>query len=407
MLARISRLTPLRPLVRSFKSNDSGPLEETEKDFLPPDAFYRLLTERGFDFFTGIPDSLLKDFTGYIEDNHPHNKHIISANEGTALATASGYYLATRKFPVVYMQNAGLGNIINPLLSLNDARVYKIPVLMIMGWRGEPGKKDEPQHLVQGKIMSGLLTDLGVTYEVLPDFEEGAAAALDVALHHLNNRAAPYAFLVRRATFTKYEPNERPSKPEQLLREQAIDTIINMIGKYDPVVCTSGFNSRELYSLRQKQSQDSPQDFYSLGARGHASSIAMGVAIAKPSKKVFCFDGDGSFLMHMGSAAQIGTRPLVNFRHIVFNNAVHESAGGAPTVANKIDFPSLAKACGYKYAASASTEEELKTNMQELLHAEGPSFLEVKVRRFTRNDLKNVPISPLDNKTNFMNFLDR
>lgn len=404
MLAKISRCAPLRTLARHL--SDSGPLDNTEKDFLPPDSFYKMMTERGFDFFTGIPDSLLKDFTSYIEDNHPHNKHIISANEGTALATASGYYLATKKFPVVYMQNAGLGNIINPLLSLNDSRVYKIPVLMIMGWRGEPGKKDEPQHFVQGKIMSGLLTDLGVTYEVLPDFEEGAAAALDVALHHLNNRGAPYAFLVRRNTFLEYEPKEKLHADGQLLREEAMENILKTIGKYDLVVCTSGFNSRELYSLRQKLNQDSLQDFYSLGARGHASSIAMGVAIAKPSKRVFCFDGDGSFLMHMGSAAQIGSRPLPNYRHIVFNNAVHESSGGAPTVGNKIDFPVLAKACGYKYAETVTTMEDLSTKMQEFIHSEGPGFLEVKVKRFTRKDLKNVPIGPLENKTNFMNFLD-
>lgn len=192
-----------RRVIRAFAT--SGPLDETELTFLPPSAFYKQLQERGFDFFAGVPDSLLKDITAYVTDKHPSQKHVITANEGTAIAVAAGYHMATRKFPVVYLQNSGIGNIINPLLSLVDHRVYKIPMLLLIGWRGEPGKKDEPQHMVQGKVMTSILTDIGCAYEVLPDYEEGASAALDLAYYHLKNRGAPYAFLVRRQTFLKYD----------------------------------------------------------------------------------------------------------------------------------------------------------------------------------------------------------
>jgi phosphonopyruvate decarboxylase len=405
MFLRVSKfLTPLR---RGVKLADAGPLSETERDFLPPDVFYKQLNERGFDFFTGVPDSLLKDFCGYVADTHPQEKHIIAANEGTAVAIAAGYHMATRKFPLVYLQNSGIGNTINPLLSLVHPKVYKIPMLLLIGWRGEPGKKDEPQHLVQGKVMNSLLTDVGISYEVLPDYEEGAAAALDLALFHMKNRGSPYAFLVRRQCFVKYDIKNAVTSNYPLTREQAIEVLIDKLGKFDVAVGTTGFPSRELYEMRVKKNQSIQQDFYCVGSMGHASSIAMGIALAKPSKKVYCFDGDGAFLMHMGAAAQIGARNVKNFRHILLNNGSHDSVGGQPTIGFDVNFSKVGEACGYKYVASVSTKEEIDAAFEAMDKVDGAAFLEIKLRRKTRKDLGRPKSEPKDNKELFMQFLDQ
>jgi phosphonopyruvate decarboxylase len=405
MFSRILRNGP--KLKRFIKTSETGPLEEIERDFLPPDVFYKQLKERGFDFFTGVPDSLLKDFCGYIADHHPAEKHIIAANEGAAVAVAAGYHMATRKFPLVYLQNSGLGNTINPLLSLVHPKVYSIPMILFIGWRGEPGKKDEPQHIVQGKVMNNLITDLGISYEVMPDFEEGAAAALDLALFHLKSRGSPYAFLVRRQCFLKYNNKKGVVGDFPLSREQAIEILIDKIGKYDVVVGTTGFPSRELYELRTKKAQTTEQDFYCVGSMGHSSSIAMGIALAKPSKKVYCFDGDGAFLMHMGAAAQIGARNVPNFRHIVLNNGAHDSVGGQPTVGFDVDFKKIAEACGYKYSKSVQTKEEIDKAFVEIENLDGPIFLEIKLKRKTRKDLGRPKTDPKENKELFMKFLDQ
>ena len=405
MFLRLSK--HVAPLRRGVKLGDAGPLSETERDFLPPDVFYKQLSERGFDFFTGVPDSLLKDFCGYIADTHPNDKHIIAANEGTAVSIAAGYHMATRKFPLVYLQNSGIGNTINPLLSLVHPKVYKIPMLLLIGWRGEPGKKDEPQHLVQGKVMNSLLTDVGISYEVLPDYEEGAAAALDLALFHMKNRGSPYAFLVRRQCFVKYDIKKSVNSDFPLSREQAIEHLIDKLGKYDVAVGTTGFPSRELYEMRIKKNMSIQQDFYCVGSMGHASSIAMGIAIAKPSKKVYCFDGDGAFLMHMGAAAQIGARNVKNFRHILLNNGSHDSVGGQPTIGFDVNFSKVAEACGYKYVACVSTKEEIDAAFEAMDKVDGAGFLEIKLRRKTRKDLGRPKSEPKDNKDLFMQFLDQ
>ncbi|CAG9312866.1 unnamed protein product [Blepharisma stoltei] len=399
-------LRNLNPLQRWIRTHDAGPLEELERDFLPSEVLYKQFSERGFDFYAGVPDSFLKDFTGYIADNHPPNKHIITANEGTAVSVAAGYYMATRKYPIVYLQNSGLGNVINPILSLCDTRVYKIPILFLIGWRGEPGKKDEPQHLVQGKVMSNLLTDLSINYDVLPNFEEGSGASIDTALYHLKSRGSPYAFLVRRKNFVDYDSKSQIKVDLPMSREDAIDKLTDKLSKFDIVVSTSGFASRELSDIRHHKNQHQDQDFYCVGSSGHTSSIALGIAIAKPSKKVYCFDGDGSFLMHMGSIATNGSRQLPNFRHILLNNGCHDTVGGQPTNGFDIDFPRIAKACGYKYVASVSTKEELDKSFNEMEQTVGSCFLEIKVARRTRNDLGRFKGDPKDNKVNFMNFLE-
>lgn len=396
-----------RRLLRAFRTEPQEALEETLRDFLPTNIFYNQLVERGLDFFTGVPDSLLKDFCGYVSDTAPPSKHIIAANEGTAVAIASGYHMATRRYPVVYLQNSGLGNIINPLLSLVDPRVYKIPMLFLIGWRGEPGRKDEPQHMVQGAAMNSLLTDCGVKYEVLADYEEGAAVALDAAVHHFKTRGSPYAFLVKRQCFLKYKIKSEVKTDFEVSREEALVLASKSINRFDPVVASTGFISRELYEIREAQGVYHGQDFYSVGSMGHASSIAMGIALAKPSRNVYCLDGDGAMLMHMGALAQIGGRDLPNFKHILFNNEAHDSVGGQPTVGDSVNFAGLARASGYKHVESAKTESEIIDGLEALKKAHGPAFLEIKVRRATRKDLGRPKGLPKENKDKFMSFLEQ
>lgn len=392
--------------MRSIRTGPADPIDANVKEYLPPEAFYTMLKSHGMEFFTGVPDSLLKDFNSYILDHVPENKHIIAANEGAAVAIAAGYHLATRQYPVVYLQNSGLGNIVNPLLSLIDPRIYRIPILFLVGWRGEPGTKDEPQHMVQGKVMNNLLTDLGLAYQVLPEYEEGAASALELAAIHLKTRSSSYAFLVRRDTFLKYKGVKTVKVDLPVNRERAIELLLGKTERFDAFVATTGFTSRELYELREKVAQGHEQDFYVVGSMGHASSIAMGIALSKPSKNVYCLDGDGAVLMHMGALAQVGTRPISNFKHILLNNASHDSVGGQPTVSPAIDYVALAEACGYKYAASASTEAEMLQKLEEMTRASGPAFLEMKVCRKTRSTLGRPKSTPKDNKEAFMTFLE-
>jgi len=403
-MLRLGRRVPA--LLRSIRTEPADPIDETVKEFLPPKAFYAQLKSRGMDFFTGVPDSLLKDFNSYILDNVPENRHIIAANEGAAVAIAAGYHLASRKFPVVYLQNSGLGNVVNPLLSLVDSRIYKIPILFLIGWRGEPGTKDEPQHTVQGQVMNNLMTDLGLAYQVLPDYEDGAAAALDLAVYHMRSRGSSYAFLVRRETFLKYKGLKSVKLDLPINRERAIQLLLAKTDRYDAFVATTGFTSRELYELREQSSQSHEQDFYVVGSMGHASSIAMGIALSKPSKNVYCLDGDGAVLMHMGALAQAGARLLPNYRHILLNNSSHDSVGGQPTVSPGMDYVMLAKACGYQYAATATTEADMVARLSEVTKTQGPAFLELKVCRKTRDNLGRPKSTPRDNKEAFMTFLE-
>ena len=299
--------------------------------------FYNSLIKHGIDMFCGVPDSLLKDFCACVTDNTPANKNIIAANEGNALAIAAGHYLATRKPAVVYMQNSGLGNIVNPLLSLTDDEVYNIPALLIIGWRGEPGVHDEPQHIKQGKLTLPLLETMGIRYEILEDVSQIASA-----VEYMTQTKKPFAFVVRKGTFEPF-PKEKTISKYSLAREEAIKKVVSLLGEKDIVVSTTGMISRELYENRQTHEKD----FLTVGSMGHASSIAFGVAINKPDRKVFCFDGDGAFLMHMGASAVIASRKLPNLKHIVFNNEAHDSVGGQPTVMNHVEIADVIKGCGY------------------------------------------------------------
>lgn len=408
--ARSARAMPAAALQhRTFKQKpvaaQETPMEETVRYFLGPDQFYDELTKNEMDFFTGVPDSLLKDFCSYVTDNSATDKHVQTANEGAAIATAAGYHLATGKYPVVYMQNSGFGNCVNPLLSLTDAGVYNIPMLMLIGWRGEPGKKDEPQHKIQGAVMPALLTDLGIKFEILPDYEEGAQEAIAAARHHFETRGTPYALLVKRQTFSKYALQSKDADQYTINREQALELVVNNTDPNDAFVSTTGFASRELYEIREKLGQDHSREFLTVGSMGHAPAIALGIALAQPERQVMTLDGDGAALMHMGTMATVATSKAKNFKHILFNNGAHDSVGGQTTGAYDHDFVKVANGLGYKSSNSVSEPDEIEAALKELRAIEGPAFLEIRVNKGARSDLGRPKSTPVENKADFMNFL--
>lgn len=372
---------------------------------MDPAEYVEALAKRNISFFTGVPDSLLKIFCSYLLDNVHSDNNVIAANEGNAVAIAAGYHLSTGKYPCVYLQNSGLGNIINPLLSLANQGVYSIPMLLMIGWRGEPGKKDEPQHMIQGEKTGPLLTAIGTNFEVLPDYIEGAEEAIESAINHMKNRGSPYAFIVKRQIFAEYLQKKDFKNNFPLSREECIGAIVEQVGEYDPIIATTGFTSRELYEMQMKHRKTVNNCFLSVGSMGHASSIALGVALEKRSRRVFCLDGDGSAIMHMGSIAVIGGHRVKNIVHIVLNNGAHESVGGQPTVGSKISFEKLAKACGYGQVFTVQTKEEITNAVKKCTIDNGPSMIEVKCCMKTRGNLGRPKQSPKDNKQEFMEFL--
>lgn len=367
--------------------------------------FYEALTKRKIDFFTGVPDSLLKDICAYISDNAPVERHIIAANEGASVGLAVGNYLASGKLPMVYMQNSGFGNTVNPLLSIADDDVYGIPMLLLIGWRGEPGVKDEPQHVKQGKISEDLLIAMQIPYQII-DSNSNIDIILDVAVEKAMTDKKPYALLVRKGTFEKYKLKKETSTSFPLDREGVVKLIIDELGDDDIVVSTTGKTSREVFEHRVSLGQFHEKDFLTVGAMGHTSAIAMGIAIEKKNRKVFCLDGDGSVIMHMGSLAINGQmRALENFKHIVINNGAHDSVGGQPTVGFEIDFPAIAKASGYTMVESASEVGDIVKSLKAIIHHKGRAFLELKVNKGAREDLGRPTKTPKENKNAFQQFL--
>ena len=366
-------------------------------------AYYELLERVGIKYFVGVPDSLLKDFCFYVLDRTDLNKNIIAANEGTAIALAAGHYLATGEFALVYMQNSGLGNAVNPLTSLVDPDVYSIPLLLFIGWRGEPGRKDEPQHVKQGKITLSLLDTLGIHYEVHPETLEESEAALHRAVDHMIYKESPFAFVLRAKTFSPYLERKSDSDSYyELTREDALRETVENLSDDAIIVSTTGKLSRELFECRVTTRGKHEGDFLTVGSMGHASQIALAVALAKPNKQIFCLDGDGAFIMHMGSVPIIGSRKPSNFRHIVFNNGSHDSVGGQPTVGYEIDIPAIARACGYLKVLRIQKREEIGEAVRKAQALKGPVLIEILVKRGARLDLGRPTIAPVENKNIFM-----
>ena len=375
-----------------------------------PEFFIEALREKGINCFAGVPDSLLKNICAYITDHCDAQHNIITANEGAAVGLAAGHYLSTGKPACVYMQNSGEGNIINPLASLTDPEVYNIPVLLLIGWRGRPGVHDEPQHVKQGKVTTGLLNVMGVNYEVLSKEEDKAAKQIAKAVEALNRKEV-YALVIEKDTFDAYTLQNVELNDLTMSREEAIQTVAAALGEKDVIVSTTGMISRELFEYRAAKGQCHERDFLTVGSMGHASQIALGIAMAKPDRKVWCFDGDGAAIMHMGSMAIVANKAPRNYVHVVFNNGAHDSVGGQPTVGLKIDLPAVAKAVGYKSVycidSKNALEKQLSIINYQLSINEYPIFLEIRVKKGNRKDLGRPTTTPIQNKEALMNFLSK
>lgn len=370
------------------------------------ERFIEALRQNGISFFTGVPDSLLKDLLASIEKTVPQENHIPAANEGSAIGIAAGYHLATSAVPAVYMQNSGLGNAINPLTSLADPEVYSIPLLLIIGWRGQPGVKDEPQHKKQGRITTALLDTLEIPHETLsPDMDATTMASLVAGMaERARAESRPTALVVCASVF---EPSPAPTHPTTypLGREEAIGIILDTLRGNEIVVSTTGKISRELYESRKKRGQGMERDFLTVGSMGHASQIALGIARQKEEREVYCLDGDGATIMHMGGLATIGWMKPKNFKHIVLNNMAHESVGGQPSAASVIDLAAVARANGYRVAETVEDAATLSAALLRMTEDDGPVLLEIKVNIGSRADLGRPKESPSENKKGFMDFL--
>lgn len=368
------------------------------------DFFYNELVERGVGMFAGVPDSLLKDFCAYVDDNGAPGQHIITANEGNAIAVAAGYHMATKKIAAIYMQNSGLGNTVNPLTSLADPEVYRIPMLMIVGWRGEPGVKDEPQHVKQGRITAGQLELLEIPYWILEGTSD-VGVVLTKVFDKIRETNAPVALLVRKDTFAPYKGKKKAVVAGAMTREESLREMFKLMSPSDLVVSTTGKTSREVFELRVERGEKQ-KDFLTVGGMGHAASIAAGVALGRPDRRVVCFDGDGSVLMHMGALPIIGDIKPKNLVHVLLNNSSHESVGGQPTVAGKMNFEAIALACGYAKYYKASSADDLKSVWGRLSSEQGPIFLEVIVGIGSRDNLARPTSTPEENKKSFMESID-
>ena len=374
---------------------------------IKPADFFKKLTSHGVEFFTGVPDSLLKEFCLCIDDSIVGDKHIIAANEGNAVALAAGYYLAQKSIPLVYMQNSGLGNAINPLLSLCDSDVYSIPLLVLVGWRGEPGVKDEPQHIKQGKVQLELLKALDIPYKIISQNDNQFAMQISNGVEIAKTENRPVVFLIKKGTFEKYTTEIEKSPIQCMKREEALEIILRNLDDNTIVVSTTGKTSREIFEIREKNGQSHEQDFLTVGSMGHCSAIALGIALAKPLRQVVCIDGDGAMLMHLGSLTSIAILKPKNFRHILMNNEVHESVGGQKTAAKELDLTAIVNSLGSSKIFNAETPADLEQKFIDFVSCPGPSFLEVKIQSGSRENLGRPTIKPVDNKENFMKFLEK
>ncbi len=366
----------------------------------------KLIEYLGIDFYTGVPDSQLKQLCDCLYNKYgiDENHHIVAANEGNCVALAAGYHLSTGKIPAVYLQNSGEGNIINPVASLLNDKVYAIPCVFIVGWRGEPEVHDEPQHIYQGEVTLKLLEDMDITAFVIDKTTTDNEVKNKIKeFKPLLANGKQVAFVVRRGAL-EYNGQAQFHNDNEMLREEILGHIVAVSGD-DPIISTTGKASRELFEIREANHQGHQYDFLTVGSMGHCSSIALGVALNKKNTKIWCVDGDGAALMHLGAMAVLGAYHPSNLVHIVINNGAHETVGGMPTVANKIDFVEIAKACGYGYAVSVDNFKLLDKELKKAKLSEKLTFIEVKASLGARHDLGRPTTTALQNKISFMNYL--
>lgn len=355
------------------------------------------LLKNKVDFFTGVPDSILKNFSSYLE-KYPQKKHIIATSEGSAASIAIGHYLSTKKIPCVYMQNSGLSNAMNPLISIAGKTVYSIPLFLLIGWRGSPKKSDEPQHLAKGKITRNLLRLLKIDHCVLR--KESDLKNLNNLINKARKKQSIVACLIEKDTLISKNKKINKKIHNSILRADFIKEFLELIPKKSKIISTTGYTSRELMEVRKLKKDNKSSDFYMVGGMGHSSSVALGYSLSS-KRKTFCLDGDGSVLMHLGSLRTIGYLKATNLKHIILNNNSHESVGGQTTTASGIDFQKLSSSLGYKSYFKIKSYEEIKTSLKKFIKARGPSLLEVKIKN---GSLKNLsrPKNLINIKQNFI-----
>lgn len=350
------------------------------------------LKKQGVTFFTGVPDSFLNGFCNYALNNFPE-RNVIAANEGNAVGIAAGHYFASGELPLVYMQNSGLGNAFNPLVSLTDKNVYSVPMLLLIGWRGQPGTADWPQHKLQGETTLKLLEDIHIPYAILSDNTEQFINMLETAVSHCIGERAPYALIAPKGVMAGEKENDK-NTAYPMSREEAIEIILDHMPKDTVYSATTGRATRELYFLRQRRNEPGSCDFLNVGSMGHASSVALGIALEKPERKIVVLDGDSAAIMHMGALTMAGKLHIPNFMHIILNNGAHESVGGQPSAGHKINFTAIAEACGYQTAGKpAETADELISAISELSGCGKASFIDVRIRKGLNGKLPPLDLS--------------
>ena len=360
---------------------------------------FLFLKKNKINFFTGVPDSVLKNFIYILNSNKKKTKHIIVANEGSAVALAAGNYLVTKKPALVYMQNSGLGNAINPLISICHPKVYSIPLILMIGWRGSPKENDEPQHQLKGKITPSILKLLNIKFSVLNNF--GDLKKIKNLINYSKYKKRPVAFLIKNNTLSSNVNFEKDNKSKNYLtREVVINGLLNAIKKNTRVISTTGYTSRELFQIRKNKKFKNGKDFYMVGGMGHASMTSLGYSLSSKNQ-VICLDGDGSLIMHMGSLISTGLKSKSNFKHILLNNGSHESVGDQKIDTFKINFKNISNSFGYKNYYLAKNNSSFNKNLKYFLKSEGPSFFEVYIRS---KPIKNLsrPKNLIKIKENFI-----
>lgn len=357
------------------------------------EMFLHTLQSEGVNFFTGVPDSYLNGFCDYLLQNVALEKNVIAANEGNAIAIAAGHFLSTQEIPFVYMQNSGLGNTVNPLVSLVDERVYALPMILLIGWRGEPGTGDWAQHELQGEITLGLLELMHIPYDVLPDEDDKVTDIVKRAVSQARKNRKPYALVAPKGVMAGEKRNNK-DQTYPMSREEAIELVLDHMPADTVYTATTGRATRELFFLRERRNESGKNDFLNIGSMGHASSVAFGIALAKPGRNVVCLDGDSAAMMHLGAMTMVRKYEVLNFLHIVLNNGAHESVGGQPSVGHLIDFTKIAESCGYKTVGRpVTTREELTHAIGTLLKEPSARFIDVRIHKGMRGKLPPLDFS--------------
>ena len=370
-------------------------------------SLFEALDRTGVKFFTGVPDSLLNDFCLYMMNNIPDSRHVMAANEGNAISIAAGNYMATGNIPLVYMQNSGIGNATNPLLSLTHDCVYGIPLIMVIGWRGDPSINDHAQHKKQGELTPVLMKDMDIPYEIL-DNDDTVIEKFTWAVNKAREISSPVALIAKKAILTQKEKKQVYPESPLMNREEAVSAVIDVFGEDAVYLGTTGRATREVHEQLRMHGISEGHEWQNVGSMGHVSSVGLGLALALPDKRIVVFDGDAAVVMHMGSLATNCRYKASNLIHVVLNNGVNESVGGQQSAGQLIDLTGVAKSCGYRNVGHAiKTKEELQHVLKTLPGNDMPTFVDVYVRQGIRPDMPKLNINHKEQKEALMKYLNK